>query len=113
MLQGCLLQKPFASCTSDYFSKLLVLSVRGTGGVRKAHEAIQILGKAQEVNYYSRCVSMLDQDMVNFPCISCILSSLSGPGMQVCPSATELHLHPALLQMSSKGETCAESKAHK
>lgn len=103
---------PFASCTSDYSSKLLALLGRGMRGVPKAQEAIQILGKTQEVSYFSRCVPMLDRDMVNLPFISSILSSLSGPEMQVCPSSTELHLHPALLQLSSKGETCAESKAH-
>lgn len=59
------------------------------------------------------CVSMLDQDLVNLPFISSILSILSGPELQLCPSNTELHLHPALLQLSDKGETFAESKAHK
>lgn len=106
---------PFASCTSDYSCKLLALLGRGMRGVPKAQEAIQILGKTQEVSYFSRCVPMLDRDMVNLPFISSILSSLSGPEMRVCPSSpssTELHLHPALLQLSSKGETCAESKAH-
>lgn len=104
---------PFALCTSDYFSNLLVLSGRGAGGEQKAQEAIQISSKTQEVNYYSRCVSMLHRDWVNLPFISSILNILSGPEIQVCSSATELHLHPAPLQLSNKGETFAESKAYK
>lgn len=56
---------------------------------------------------------MLDQDLANLPFISILLSILSGPEMQVYPWATELPLHPALLQLSNKGETFAESTAHK
>lgn len=111
--KGCVLQMPFASCTSDYLSKLLALSGRGAGGEQKAQEAIQILGKTQEVNYYSRCVSMLDQGLVNLPFNSSILNILSGPEIQVCSSAIELHLHTALLQLSNKAEAFAESKPYK